>query len=177
MAVILPTGAVCAAMAGAKLIFCVVDRSAFTLGTISPAQFVEIVWALVAEEIGWRGYFEPLLRSEGLAPHLVPLLVGIIWGLWHYHYFLTGGLQVPVFCFFAGCVIESYLYSFFMQLTKQNLISAMTYHFAWNCAVHLFAINPVDNHGSRYPYIFLIILEALTLFIVTAAKRKEKRYV
>lgn len=176
-AMIFPTVTACTAMAGAKLIFCALTRSAFALSGISPAQFVVIAWALVAEEIGWRGYFEPLLRAAGLAPRVVPLIVGITWGLWHYHYFLVGNLQAPIFWFFAGCIVESYLYSFFMQLTEQNLISAMIYHFSWNCGIHLFAINPAGNHGSQYPYILLIILEALTLLLVNAIKRREKRYV
>lgn len=172
LAILLPIAAASLPMLGAKLIFCAFSHTGFTLGNISPEQFIIIAWALVAEELGWRGYFAPALKEKGLDRRVVPFLVGIVWGLWHYHYFLTGGLQVPIVLFFAGCMIESYFYSFFMDCTSQNLVSAMIYHFAWNFSIHFFAVNPADNQSRLWPYLILILLESLLLSVLYIAGRK-----
>ncbi len=170
IAVTLPLLTAGLTMLGAKLLFCVFSHTGFSPGSISPKQGIVIAWALVAEEAGWRGYLEPLLKAKGFDRRVVPFMVGVIWGLWHYHYFRTGGIQVPITLFFAGCIIESYLYSFFMDCTDHNLVSAAMYHFAWNFFVHFFAVNPADNQGSLSPYIILVILEGLTLLILYAAE-------
>lgn len=53
-----------------------------------------------------------------------------------------------------------------MDCTDKNLILAMTYHFFYNLAIHIFLINPVDNYGNIVPYILLVILELVTLWII-----------
>lgn len=165
MAVILPVIVACVTMFLAKLIFCAASGVDFALVSIPAVQFIIILWALFAEEIGWRGYLEPLLRTYGINKWMVPGIVGMIWGLWHYHYFLQNGIEVPILLFFISCVIESYIYSFFMSITGDNVVSAMTYHFAWNLLIYVAAINPANNNGSIVPYIILVELEALVLFI------------
>lgn len=173
-AIVLPVSIAGLTMFGAKLIFCLLFHTDFGLGSISSAQFIIIAWALVAEEAGWRGYLEPLLTARGCDPRAAPLVTGAVWALWHYHYFLTGGMQVPVFLFLASCVIESCLYSFFMDCTAQNLVSAAMYHFAWNLFVHIFAVNPADNQGNLYPYAILTALEGLTMILFHVIKKGGK---
>ena len=172
-AIVLPVFTAVLTMLGAKLIFCAFFHAGFTFGSISIKQFIIIAWALVAEELGWRGYFAPALKEKGLDWRVVPLLVGNVWGVWHYHYFLTDGIHVPIALFFVSCIIESYLYSFFMDCTGQGLVSAMIYHFMWNFSVHFFAVDPADNYGSLYPYIFLVILEGLAMLVLYAARGKQ----
>lgn len=163
MSLMIPCVISCATMFLSKIIFSVWFNVDFALGCISGTQFIIILWALIAEEIGWRGYLEMLLRKEIARSWLVPFVVGIIWCLWHYHYFLINGVQVPILLFLFSCVIESYIYSFLMDCTEGNLISAMTYHFTWNLMLHLFAVNPSDNHGSIVPYEILAVLEVVVL--------------
>lgn len=76
---------------------------------------------------------------------------------------MLNGIEVPFMLFFPGCVIESYIYEYPLIWTDGNLISAMTYHFSWSLFLHLFAINPSDNHGKLFPYLCLVILELLSL--------------
>ena len=165
MAVILPVIVACVTMFLAKLIYCAASGVDFALVSIPAVQFIIILWALFAEEIGWRGYLELLLRTYGINKWVVPGIVGMIWCLWHYHYFLQNGIEVPILLFFISCVIESYIYSFFMSITGDNVVSAMTYHFAWNLLIHVAAINPADNNGSIVPYIILVLLETLVLLV------------
>lgn len=173
MALFLPIVVAGSTMFLAKLIFSFLFHINFAFGKISFMQLIVILWALVAEELGWRGYLEPCLKERVRFKRMVPFLVGIIWCLWHYHYFLIDGMQVPILLFLISCVVESYLYSYLMKCTNNNLVSAMTYHFAWNLFVHIFAVAPIDNNGNAFPYMILILLEALMLmiFYLTGKKR------
>lgn len=86
-------------------------------------------------------------------------------------------ISVPVWLFFISCIIESYIYAFLMKVTKGNIICAMTYHFMYNLMIHLTAIVPEDNAGSILPYVFLVLLEAVTAIIfgyITKAKLCEE---
>ena len=114
---VLPVLIACFTMFMAKLIFCFVEKIDFTIGSVSAVQFVIILWALIAEEIGWRGYL--------------------------------------------------------LDLTDNNLVSAMLYHFAWNLFLHVFAINPNDNGGNALPYIILVFLEILIVFGLSLIVKKK----
>lgn len=172
-ALTLPAAVAFSTMFLAKVIGCLLLKERFEFGSISVKQAVIIVWALIAEEFGWRGYLQPLFCKKMKRIYLVPLLVGIIWGVWHYHYFLSGGIQVPVVWFFIGCIAESYIYAYLLEWSEHNLLSAMIYHFAWNLFIHVFALNPVDNMGNPLPYVVLSVLEILicVLLFVTAKNR------
>lgn len=173
MALLLPIVIAGATMFLAKFIFSFIFNINFAFGKISFMQLIIILWAFVAEELGWRGYLEPYLKQRVRFKRMVPFLVGILWCLWHYHYFLIDGIQVPILLFLISCVVESYLYSYLMKFTNNNLVSAMTYHLAWNLFVHIFAINPIDNGGSAFPYLILILLEALILILFYLTEKKK----
>lgn len=174
-AVILPFSIACMTMLLAKIVFCVLSERAFVLGYLSAVQWVIILWAVWAEEIGWRGYLEPLLKMHGVHRWAAPCMVGVIWCLWHYHFFLQRGMEVPVPLFLISCIIESYIYSFFMSLTRNNLVSAMTYHFAWNLFMHIAAVSPADNDGNLFPYIILAMLEAVVLCVFWSVRKMRVR--
>lgn len=170
ISIILPFIVACTTMFLAKIIFCILFEKDFILGNISISQFIILLWAFFAEEIGWRGYLEPLLKMCGFNKWLIPCAVGVIWCLWHYHYFLQNRIEVPILLFFISCIIESYIYSFLMSITY-NIVSAMTYHFAWNLLIHIVAINPIENNGNIFPYIILVILETLILIVLCSLKK------
>lgn len=175
MAIFLPIVIACMTMFLAKLIFCMLFKINFTFGHISIIQFIIISWTFIAEEIGWRGYLEPLLKINHIYKQIIPCIVGMIWCLWHYHYFLQKGIDVPVLLFLISCIIESYIYSFLMRCTDNNIISTMTYHFAWNLFLHIFAVNPSDNNGNIFPYIILNILETLVMLLFWNIKKTNNK--
>lgn len=131
-------------------------------------QFIVIVWAFFAEEIGWRGYLRPYLRERMEKEWHVPVSIGIIWFLWHYHYFYQNGIEVPLLSFFIGCIAESFVYEYLLQWSEGNLLSSMTYHFSWNLCIHLFAINPADNAGNEFPYILMTLFEVSMVLLLLA---------
>ncbi|MCR5249492.1 MAG: CPBP family intramembrane metalloprotease [Lachnospiraceae bacterium] len=153
-----------------KTVYCIVWGEAFSLGNISATKWLILLWALVAEELGWRGYLEPFLREMKIKKWIIPCIVGFIWGLWHYHYFIQGRMDVPLLLFFVGCIIESYIYSILVSITR-NVLSAMIYHFSWNLMLNLFLISPSDNGGSIIPYTLVIILETVGIIIYGLSRR------
>lgn len=171
-AFLLPAIMVSLTMLLAKGIVSLIIKDLSFFGTVSFAQFFIILWSFVAEELGWRGYLQPLLTKKLKHAGLVPFIVGVIWCVWHYHYFLVSGMQVPFVLFFVSCIVESYLHSYLLAFTNNNLIASMMYHFVWNLSVHVFAINPVDNNGSLLPYTILVLLELLTLLACFLVHKK-----
>ena len=173
-AIVLPILITCLTMVLSKLLFCVLSNVDFSLNVITGIQFVMIGWSLIAEEIGWRGFLEPLLKKMGVAEIIAPGIVGIVWSLWHYYLFLMGRIDVPLVWFFIGCIVESYIYSFLMNTTGNNIASAMIYHFMWNLMLHICAINPSDNSGNPWAYIILILLEIPVAIILYEAIKNRK---
>lgn len=165
-AVFLPVGIVCFTMFLAKWMFTFVKNVEFSVDIVLGNKLVIIFWALIAEEIGWRGYLQSFLNRYIKKRWLVPLVVGGIWSLWHYHYFILGDMDVPIIWFILGCIVESYIYSYLLVLTYNNLISAMMYHFAWNLFIHIFEINPNDNGGNPLLYIMVVVIEILIAFVL-----------
>ena len=176
MAILLPMTIVCVVTITARILSSQIvgELSSFG-GTISYKQWVVILWAIVAEELGWRGYLEPALNKLIVNKRIVPGIVGLIWCLWHYHYFIQNSIEVPIALFLTGCIIESYIYSYLMRITKDNLVSAMTFHFMYNLMIHAVAINPSDNNGSIISYVTMMILEALVLFMLIIWDSKVKK--
>ncbi len=64
-----------------------------------------------------------------------------------------------------------------MRFTKNNLISAMTFHFTYNLMIHVAAINPSDNNGCLIPYVTMMIIEVVVLFVLILwdVKRKNRQ--
>ncbi|MCR5600436.1 MAG: CPBP family intramembrane metalloprotease [Ruminococcus sp.] len=171
-AIFLPVVIALGTMFASKYIYCICSGNAFSCGHIPTKQLIVILWALIAEEIGWRGYLEPKLRTYKLHSASVPLIVGTIWGAWHFHYFIQQRTEVPILLFFVGCIAESYIYSFMMKYTR-NILSAMIYHFSCNLCLHLFMVNPADNNGICTPYIILTALEAVTALLLNIRQAKK----
>ena len=113
-------------------------------------QLVIILWALIAEELGWRGFLQEELKIKKKA--FIPLIIGSVWALWHYHYYWIGRNKIPVVLFLTGCIAESYIYYFLMKQTNGNIIPVSVWHFMGNLVISLFAMIPDLNEGKILLY-------------------------
>ena len=122
----------------------------------SSKKIIILRWALVAEELGWRGFLQSELERKW-GNNIAPLLVGLIWAAWHYHFILSGTMDIlatatSAIAFLYGCITESYGYSVITRLSKGNVVPASLWHFSGNLFFNLYLFNPEWNGGSIVPY-------------------------
>ena len=143
--------------------------------SITPQKLVIIAWALVAEEVGWRGFLQPRVGTR-LGYIATPLVVGSVWALWHYHFFWSGTMaSAPVGLFAVGCVAESYGYYWVTTRSKGNIIPASVWHFTGNLCMSAYTISPESNHSSIRPYALYTGFAVLMASIVTVGTHRSHR--
>ena len=131
---------------------------------LSTRKIVIILWALVAEELGWRGYLQD--RLEEILPHkYIPLFTGVIWALWHYHFLLSGSMDVPIVAFLLGCVFESYGYFTITKLAKNNIVPASIWHFTGNMMFNLYRFDPQWHNGNQLYYWIATVFYAANILL------------
>lgn len=158
----------------AKTISCLLLKVPFETANLTSKQLIIIAWAFVAEEIGWRGFLTKRLTAF-VGQSLVPLFVGLIWAFWHYHFFITGTIDVAIPLFTAGCIADSYLYSALLKISRGNILTAMIFHMTSNLLINLFLINPNVNGKSSLPYAMYVIFSAVSAIVITATLNHSNR--
>ena len=145
----------------------------FTIQLPGVKKLLIIAWALVAEELGWRGFLQE--RIERFVGSLfTPLVVGIVFWGWHFHFYLTGAMDVPFWALLIGCVFESYGYYIIVKMSEGNVIPASIWHFSGNLFIYIFALNPDANHGNILPYVIAQCTLSLYFFAYFVFRRYGK---
>ncbi|MHB8066259.1 MAG: CPBP family intramembrane glutamic endopeptidase [Ruminiclostridium sp.] len=144
---------------------------------ISARKLIIVMWALIAEELGWRGFLQGKLDKR--CGHIAtPVLIGIIWALWHYHFFWLGTTSAPLILFAIGCIAESFCYYWLTKKSEGNIIPASIWHFVGNLFIILFLISPQYNQGSIVPYLlFVVYLSLMALGIIKWGTLSKKEAV
>lgn len=142
---------------------------------LSMKKLLIISWALIAEELGWRGFLQEWLENY-CKEVFVPLIVGVIWALWHYHFMLGGTMVIPYLAFLYGCILESYGYFVLIKIAKGNVVPACIWHFAGNLFFNLYRIDPSWNHENMIPYHIVNATYCLYIIAFLLYKKKRGRY-
>lgn len=129
----------------ANLICLLVREKTQFITFLTSKKCLIIAWTLIAEELGWRGYLQERLEVC-ISTCYVPLIIGSIWFLWHYHFFLGGTMEVLILPFLFGCITESYGYYVLTKWARGNIIPASVWHFSGNLFFNLFALG---GHGNK----------------------------
>ena len=144
--------------------------------SLSLKKIIIVMWALVAEELGWRGYLQEKIEAH-VGDVLTPLIVGIIWTVWHFHFFISGSMEVPLHSFAYGCIAESYGYFVITKISKGNIVPASLWHFSGNLFTNIYRLNPNWNAGRMEPYMIVntVYLFYFIIFVVWRCftKREE----
>ncbi len=86
------------------------------------------------EEIGWRGYAQPLLQRR-FTPLVASLILGTFWGLWHLPAFLLGGTEQNAWSFgpfMVGAVAISVLMTPMFNAARGSILVPTLFHFQLN---------------------------------------------
>lgn len=104
------------------------------------------------EELGWRGFLQPLLQNR-LGPLRASLLVGLIWGLWHLPALVLPGFPqhdaaLPLWFVIGRFVVQttalSVVMGFALNRARGAVAPMMLMHWAANqgAAGHLWRFDP-----------------------------------
>jgi len=141
------------------------DFSRFQLRTtqIFP-QIVLIIFIALGEEYGWRGFLLPRLLKK-FNVFSASIILGLIWGLWHFPAYLIGTgvpleMDFPVFLLWVilGTLFISWIYYY-----TRSVLTSILAHISANAAFNYLTILP-EFTGSMY--IFWLFLLYLSVFLI-----------
>jgi membrane protease YdiL (CAAX protease family) len=150
------------------------DISKFHLRTMQLLpQVVVIVLIAIGEEYGWRGYLLPRLMKKLNVFHS-SIILGLIWGLWHFPAYLIGKgvpleMDFPVFLLWVvlGTLFISWIYYY----TKSVLTSIFA-HISANAAFNYLPILP-EFTGNMDTFWWLILYLTILMLVVYYFCRKD----
>jgi uncharacterized protein len=125
------------------------------------------------EEIGWRGYVLPRLQAKYSAL-VSTLILGVIWGLWHFPKFLAPGNNSPFVWFMVKIVVEAVLYTWLYNNTKGSLLLVTLFHAAGNTAGVFLPIANTVTGSNLNALIIQIVLEILVAIVVIVIEGPER---
>lgn len=111
------------------------------------------------EEFGWRGLALPLLQRK-FAPIWAGLILGAIWGVWHFPAFLLSGTQQSEWsftAFFAGCLAISVIVTALFNRSQGSILLSAFFHFQ--------LMNPIFPDAQPYDTYILIVVASLVVWL------------
>lgn len=125
------------------------------------ALFVGLLAAAIKgpiEEFGWRGFALPLLQRK-FAPIWAGLILGVIWGSWHFPAFLLSGTQQSEWsftAFFAGCLAISVIVTALFNRSNGSILLSAFFHFQ--------LMNPIFPDAQPYDTFLLSVVAGLVVW-------------
>lgn len=111
------------------------------------------------EEFGWRGLALPLLQRK-FAPFWAGLILGVIWGLWHFPAFLLSGTPQSAWSFtpfFIGSVAISVIVTQLYNASNGSILLPALFHYQ--------LINPIWPDAQPYDTISFVSAAIIVVFI------------
>jgi uncharacterized protein len=141
-------------------------------GTLSLLLFSIFPGSAMGEELGWRGFALPRLQARRSAL-AASLIVGSVWGAYHFPLFLAGTPTRPLALFlpFAiSCVIMSIFYTWMYNGTGGSLLIVVLLHAATNLPLTV-VYGPLQEQvlPAYWTFNALLALAAVVLIARTGA--------
>lgn len=130
------------------------------------------------EEFGWRGYIlEPLQEKLGLIK--ASLLIGLIWGLWHYPLWLMTG-EGHVYYSFFGFVLFAISFSVIIgimyEVSSKKMVIAWVMHAISNLTLSMFPVFFSEDvaQPSYWVMVIMNILLAIVMVVWYTISQKNQ---
>jgi len=138
------------------------------LPEVVPILIVTLVISL-GEEFGWRGYVLPRLQVR-LNALQASLVLGILWGLWHFPGFLVGQgvpLETPFWVIMLWIIPATILITWVYNRTG-SVVAAIAMHTAANISFNVFPLLPetTATGGLTTFWIFIGVVWVMTIGVV-----------
>lgn len=119
----------------------------------------QLILGPLGEEFGWRGFALPRLLVR-FNPFVASLILGVIWGIWHFPSFFMSGvpqssLSVSLFLFGALCL--SVLATWLFLHTDGSLLIVVLFHLMINISMEAF--------GTPFPP-FVLVLTIIVMLVL-----------
>jgi uncharacterized protein len=137
------------------------------LGKNSVVLLLTLLLGLVivaGEEIGWRGYVLPKLRTKH-SDLIASLGVGLIWGLWHLPNlwpFHPEQDALDLILFMSGILAISILYTWLYINSRESILLVSMFHSAYDVMVMFGSASLPFLHATRgYELLVLVIMASV----------------
>jgi membrane protease YdiL (CAAX protease family) len=150
------------------------DISEFGLRTYQlMPQMIVIILIALGEEYGWRGFLLPRLMSKFNLLYS-SIILGIIWGFWHFPAYLigTGVPQQMNFMVFLLWVILGTLFISWIYYYTKSVLTSILAHIGANAAFNYLLILPEFTGSLNTFWVFITYL-SIMLMIVFYVRRKD----
>lgn len=150
------------------------ELSKFSLRTTQlMPQLLVIIMIALGEEYGWRGFLLPrLLKRFNLL--YSSIILGLIWGLWHFPAYLIGTgvpLQMNFMIFLLWIMLGSLLINWIYYETK-SVGTSLLVHISANATFNYLFLLPEFTGNMNTFWIFMLYLSIVVIFVFFL-KRKE----
>ena len=122
-----------------------------------------IIIGAIAEEIGWRSFFQPTLEQKH-SPFISSLIVGLIWGIWHIGHFRNGLIFMLEFLVFTVSV--SLIIVYLSRNTQFNIILSSLFHVSINIGFTIFFYIGFENIKLFLVNSFVWFMTAVIITII-----------
>ena len=125
----------------------------------------------IGEEAGWRGWMLPELQKR-YSPLLSSILLGIVWGLWHFPLFLNGQYsQEPILVFAkaGACAFLAILFTWLYNRSAGALLLAVVLHTTLNNTPRLIPATEAMGFGLFAAVIGMIVIDRMWLRLAPTA--------
>ena len=143
------------------------DFSSFGLRTTQLMPHVVVILLIaVGEEFGWRGFLLPR-RMHKFSVLNSSLILGLIWGFWHFPAYLIGTgvpLEMNFMVFLLWVVLGTLFISWIYYYTRSVLTSILA-HVGANAAFNYLSILPEFTGSMSAFWIFLFLLSVAMIFV------------